>query len=76
VWRAASIQPRSVGGLHRAEATGNVRSPTIEPEAAKQIADLDKIMRKRVVAALDKLAEDPKPPGWAEAWSPKACGGS
>lgn len=35
----------------------------IEPPAAKQIANLDKPIRARIVAAIDKLAENPKPAG-------------
>lgn len=35
----------------------------IHPSAAKQLANLDKPVRKRVAATIDKLAEDPRPLG-------------
>lgn len=35
----------------------------IESSAAKQLANLDKPVRKRVTDTIDKLAENPRPPG-------------
>lgn len=35
----------------------------LEPPAAKQIANLDKPIRQRVAAAIDGLADNPKPQG-------------
>ena len=35
----------------------------IDPSALKQLAKLDRQIRDRVQFAIDKLAEDPRPPG-------------
>jgi len=35
----------------------------IDRPALKQIAALDRLLRRRIAAAIDKLAEDPRPPG-------------
>lgn len=35
----------------------------IDRSALKQIAALDRLMRRRITAAIDKLADDPRPPG-------------
>jgi mRNA interferase RelE/StbE len=35
----------------------------VEPPAAKQLANLDRPIRQRVAAAIDRLAENPKPQG-------------
>jgi mRNA interferase RelE/StbE len=36
---------------------------TLRPAARRRLAKLDPIISKRIVAALDALAEDPRPPG-------------